>query len=91
MLGFIAMATQAQAQAQSMCGERAAMLKAITGKYNEAPVAIARAGAVNVIEVFASKAGTWTFLVTTPDGRSCMFAAGDGWKDLPPKMPGVDL
>ena len=53
-------------------------------KYQETGKALAIAGQVNLVEVFASKAGTWTILVTTPEGKSCIIAAGNSWEDLPP-------
>lgn len=88
ILALVAMATQANAQ--SMCGERTSILKVITEKYQETARSIAITGQANVVEIFASKAGTWTFLITAPDGRSCIFGAGQGWKDLP-QTPGVPL
>jgi hypothetical protein len=39
-------------------------------------------------EVFAkirsSEAGTWTILVTTADGKSCMLASGSVWEQAIP-------
>jgi hypothetical protein len=33
-----------------------------------------------VTEIFASeKTGTWTIIVTRPDGTSCAVAAGEAW------------
>ena len=50
----------------------------------ESGKAIGIAGQVNLVEVFASKAGTWTILFTTPQGKTCIIAAGSSWEDLPP-------
>lgn len=72
--------------ALGMCGPRADFLKALEAKYNEVPKALAIAGQVNLVEVFTSKAGTWTIIVTDPRGKTCIIAAGDSWEDLPPNL-----
>jgi hypothetical protein len=69
-----------------MCGPRADFIEALKSKYSETGKALAIAGQVNLVEVFTSKAGTWTILVTTPEGKSCIIAAGSSWEDLPPKI-----
>ena len=35
-----------------------------------------------VLEVFASKNGSWTFLVTMPSGLTCVVASGQSWESL---------
>ena len=71
------------AQALGMCGLRADFIKALSDKYQETGKALGIAGQVNLVEIFASKAGTWTILVTTPQGKTCMIAAGNSWEELP--------
>jgi len=66
-----------------MCGARADFLEALKSKYQETGRALGIAGEVNLVEVFASKAGSWTILVTTPQGKSCIIAAGKSWETLP--------
>ena len=36
-----------------------------------------------LFELFVSKTGSWTVLVTYPDGRSCMVATGEAWQRIP--------
>lgn len=44
-----------------------------------------------VTEVFASaETGTWTIIVTRPDGVSCAVAAGEAWQDDALQAPGRD-
>lgn len=79
--------------ASAMCGTRADFVKVLANKYQESPRSMAFAGEVNVVEVFTSKDGaTWTILVTTPDGKTCIIAAGKGWEEVPQKpiIPGHD-
>ena len=37
-----------------------------------------------VLEVFASKKGSWTFLITMPNGLTCVVASGQSWETLAP-------
>lgn len=71
--------------AMGMCGLRADFIRTLADQYQETGKALGIAGQVNLVEVFASKAGTWTILVTTPEGKSCIIAAGSSWEDLPIK------
>ncbi|WP_119270469.1 hypothetical protein [Taklimakanibacter deserti] len=36
-----------------------------------------------VLEVYLSRKGTWTMLVTDPSGITCILAAGDAWDEAP--------
>ena len=81
---FLALTLSNPAQAVGMCGKRVDLIKALTDRYQETGKALGIAGQVNLVEIFASKAGTWTILVTTPEGKSCIIAAGSSWEDLPP-------
>jgi hypothetical protein len=83
-VSLLALAFSSPTQANGMCGKRVDFIKALTDKYQESGKALGIAGQVNLVEVFASKAGTWTILVTTPEGKSCIIAAGNSWEDLPP-------
>lgn len=50
------------------------------GAYKEAPVAGGIAANGNILEVFASPdGGSWTIIVTRPDGMSNVVAEGEGW------------
>jgi hypothetical protein len=36
-----------------------------------------------LVEVLSDgKGGTWTIIVTTPQGMSCLVAAGEGWRNM---------
>jgi hypothetical protein len=72
------------AQAQSACGERAKFIETLAKNYQESPSAFGIAGQRNLVELFVSKAGTWTMLVTHPSGMSCIVAAGQSWEQFPP-------
>lgn len=43
--------------------------------------------ATAVVELWASeKTGTWTVLMTGPDGRACIIASGQDWQSDPPNL-----
>lgn len=80
------------AQALPQCGDRDEIIKALARQYQEQGRVIALTGA-NVAEIFVSEKGTWTFMVTSSlQGKTCIIATGDNWKELPPVKPkGTDL
>jgi hypothetical protein len=66
------------------CAQRDDMVKVLAKKYREEPRAVGLAGQSAMIEIFTSKAGTWTILLTRPDRVSCIVSAGDNWEENPP-------
>jgi uncharacterized membrane protein len=74
----------APAHAMTPCGKRADFLKTLKDKFQEESRALGMVGKSSVMEIFTSKTGTWTILVTAPEGRSCIIAAGNSWEDVPP-------
>ena len=65
------------------CGERDEMLGHLSGKYDEEPVAMGLATNGSLVEVLASSAsGSFTIVYTTPDGLTCMVAAGSNWETV---------
>lgn len=82
----------APAQAQPpQCNTRDYVLSLLAGKYKEAPVAVGVTNAGSLVEVLSTGTGsTWTIIVTTPQGMSCLIAAGEGWRKVVPKIAGAD-
>ncbi len=59
------------------CGEHAALVAALTERYEERQVSIGLQNNGRLLEVFASKrTGTWTILSTQANGKSCIIAVG---------------
>ena len=77
--------------AAGFCGPREGFVKALKDKYQESSEGMGFSGEANVVEVFSSKTGTWTIIVTTPNGTSCIIAAGQGWKKLKQTIEGTSL
>ena len=66
------------------CSTRANVLSHLASRYSEAPVALGLAKNGGVVEVLTSgEGGTWTIIITMPDGTSCMVAACDNWEQSP--------
>ena len=60
------------AVAQQACGERAKFTLKLEETFSEHPVAMGLTDKGAVLEVFASKSGSWTFLITMPNGLTCV-------------------
>jgi len=78
-----ALAQQAAPQtspALSACAPRDSIVAQLEKKYGETRRGAGLQNRGAVTEVFASAAtGTWTIIVTRPDGVSCAVAAGEAW------------
>ena len=77
----------APAAAQERCGPRAEVIEMLGEDYEETRRGVGLAGSTQVVEVFASAAGSWTVLVTDAQGRSCLVASGHEWEDLHEALP----
>lgn len=92
-LGLIAATPLAEAQTRSACAERGQVIERLAEKYGETLQSMGLHQNNGVVEVYASEdTGTWTILVTRPDGMACLLAAGQLWEgDAEPlDKPGKD-
>lgn len=92
MLGGTAVTT-VQAQAAANCKDRDSIVEVLSKRYKETRRAYGLSNPMQMIELFASESGTWTALMTTPDGRSCIVASGEAWtevKSLPGEAVSLD-
>ncbi|HCM83875.1 MAG TPA: hypothetical protein PKW15_04240 [Alphaproteobacteria bacterium] len=79
-----------QAQ-QMLCNKRSEVMKNLSANYNEAPTALGMASNGGILEVMTSRDGkTWTVLLTTPDGKSCLVAMGNSWENVKLVAAGPD-
>lgn len=79
---FLASFGMTPAYAQpSQCDARDKVLNVLSQKYSEKTESIGVTNRGGLVEVLTnSSEGTWTIIVTTPKGISCLVAAGDGWR-----------
>jgi len=79
-------ATSTQAQTRN-CGERTSITERLKSGYGETFAGGGLRNGESIFEVWKSdENGTWTILMTTPDGRSCVMAAGTDWHNSIPGM-----
>lgn len=83
-LGATAVTATAAGAQSAACGSREEMTERLKRTFGEAQTGLGLVSAASVIEVWSSKeTGTWTILMTDPDGQSCLVAAGEAWKTVP--------
>jgi len=65
------------------CAQRDDVVGDLSRTYEEMPRGLGVTGSGGVIEVLTSPSGdTWSIIVTWPNGRSCLVAAGESWQNL---------
>ncbi len=81
-LFFSSTAVSQQAPAGAVCGERGKFLAHLGKNHQEIPSAMGVTASGRVIEVLTSPDGTWTIIMTHPNGVTCMVAAGQAWESI---------
>lgn len=84
---LIAAAGSARAEGPP-CGPRGAIVDQLGSRYQETRRAVGIASNNAVLEIFASDdSGSFTILVTLPDGQSCLLASGESFEALSEPLP----
>ena len=83
LLAVVLMAIPVSAHALGVCADRDTVLSTLAKKHTETPRHQALTADGKFLEVLISPAGTWTIVLTFPQGATCMFSAGKFWQDLP--------
>jgi hypothetical protein len=69
--------------AAQQCDNRDSILDTLASKYSEAPIAIGVTNNGGLVEILTTGDGkTWTLIMSSPKGQTCLVAAGQGWKKL---------
>ncbi len=68
---------------QVQCAKHQLLAGMLTEKYSEAPVAMGTVNEDRYMQLFISRSGSWTIVVTRTDGQACIVAAGQNWEKLP--------
>ena len=88
IFGAAALAPPALAQSPPMCLERSQLTEALQEAYHESPRGAGLQSPYQMLEIWSSpETGSFTVLVTRPDGISCVVASGNYWQDAPPPQP----
>lgn len=84
ILALIALFTPAIAFGQgSSCANRDMIVDRLESKYGESRQSAGLNQNNSMVEVFAStETGTWTIIVTMPNGMSCLMAAGKARQEI---------
>jgi hypothetical protein len=74
-----------QADEQSVgCHQPKEIARLLSNDFSERPVAYGLQQDGTLMQIYASKTGdTWTVVLTTPAGLSCIVAEGTRWENLP--------
>lgn len=88
LIGSIALSalTLSSAAAQAInphCGDHTEIISRLGKTYAEARAGLGLLDDGRMIEIFTSKRGTWTLLVTVPGGAACLVATGEAWQSPP--------
>lgn len=68
------------------CGNRKAVTDKLVEKYGELQRGAGMVSNDRLLELWRSeKTGSWTILMTRPDGLTCIMAAGNYWRDRTPE------
>jgi hypothetical protein len=82
-LGGVILATQMAFAQPTSCAARAAVVERLQNQFGESRQSMGLGQNNTIVEVFASPAtGTWTIVVTLPNGMSCLVASGESWERL---------
>ncbi|MAS43852.1 MAG: hypothetical protein CML43_12135 [Rhodobacteraceae bacterium] len=74
----------------SMCGDRGKVVSRLAEKYGETRRGYGLQRGSAVVEVYASgDTGSWTILLSTPNGLACLLAAGQNWAPTPEEAAAV--
>jgi len=67
---------------QSICAGHEAVVEKLKKVFGEEPTGAGLSSNGGMLEVYASERGTWTIVLTRPDGLSCLIATGEHWEDM---------
>ena len=81
---FVAMSTAA---AQNIWAKREEIIQKLWDRWQEVLTANGLANDNRLIEVFVSKKGSWTIIISDPNGRSCVASSGQNWTLQESKYP----
>jgi hypothetical protein len=71
------------AAATLQCFEREVVMARLETVTAEVPRVAGLAAGGAVLEITVNAEGQWTAFFTYPDGYSCPFASGEGWRERP--------
>jgi len=72
--------------ARQACAERNSIVSGLGDKFGETHIGGGLQSETQMVEVWMSQStGSFTILVTTPDGQSCIVSSGKNWTSFEPR------
>lgn len=87
----LVMTPSAEAEGRQTCAARDTVVQKLHDRFGEELRSLGLHQSDGIVEVYSSEStGTWTILMTRPDGMSCLIAAGQLWEQdaKPLEKPG---
>lgn len=72
---------------ENVCGKRDDIVTRLENGYQEFNSAMGMSTNGGLVELYTSDKGTWTLMLTQPDGVSCLIAAGQNWESFEGMKP----
>ena len=83
VFGVVALALPAHAQSALKCHPREQLVQALESRYNESLDSMGLQGPELLLEIWSAKdTGSFTVLITKPNGISCVVASGNNWQKI---------
>jgi len=80
-VGLLSTTPYAEAEGRQTCAKREQVVQKLEEKFGETLRSIGLHQSDGVVEVYSSdETGTWTILMTRPDGITCLLASGQLWE-----------
>lgn len=89
LAGCLLLALCAPARAQQVCATRSQIVEGLFNSFGERPVGFGATGGAGVVELLTSESGSWSLILTMPNGNACLIATGSNWETYGHK-PGKD-
>lgn len=90
LLAAAAVVVSSAALAAPVCDTRDKLLELMSLKYSEVPIAMGIGAGGGLVEVLSREEGlTWSIIITSPKGWSCIVSTGEAWRVLEPRVAGA--
>ena len=83
LIALVTVLSSPAAAQQAACDSRTEVVRKLNQQFSETSAAIGLANNGGVVELMTSEdEGSWSIIITLPDGQSCLIATGHSWEAL---------
>jgi hypothetical protein len=91
LLAFLSSCVAAPAMAQQQCVSTPSIVeKTLREKYQEAPNGLGLVANGQLTTLYVAPTGTWTIVITLPNGMTCLVMSGTNWEFVKPPPQGEE-